>query len=910
MNPLEPNVDKHLRLEVFEAKFDVKDFVGALSEKLISQSKADPGPFDPKPFIRTFEAAVDKLIAVRKDVQAKTEQMEKSVRVAERDYSKKMAELNRGFEAVGQSFSGMETKMNEVGRTAIRIGEQMESVHQQRQRAQAAYDLIDFYNQFARDDTTRLDAMKKEGKDGRRKVAVLLRRLATVAKEVDLSHSDKTRENIDRYCEKFEKDMLHLFDRAYRRGDPKMMHHCAQTLLDFNGGASCVQVYVNQHDFFISRVRAEGTPNIDPHIWDTLADPDAAPPTTESGLQDLFQEIRTTVGQEAQIVQAVFPNPAFVMQVFLQRVFAQSIQQHLELLVARTTDMRELGFLRILQLVHQLTGILVEDLKAYELPSVIPRSPTDTTEFQRTLKGMSTTNTSNTATAATISTMLETAMEELFIPYTEGQRYLERESTSLGEMYADYLAKFTRYHEVTNKQGKSSMFGRMVDQLSAAAATSPSGGSSTSAQAAAALMRFGGLSSSTTQAAQNPEDPVREEDGVLSVLVAERMLKWHAEAIGRAVELSPANDAPKHTFALLRVLSAAICNSYIETALETLQARLDALDNKSEPSMQPLTVLREVNLISHLWQRYVTMALLPLASSSVTIRREMMVFNNQAVSRIEGATNQAMQKLTDGKCEAGQFELDSRTAIVNWLSAQLAKQKRTDFKPKNDDISFARVNTEPCIACCEMLEKVRDFSKASLNGKNLEVFLTEVGVAFHSLLLEHLKKFPVSATGGLMLAKDLKSYQDVTDSFAIPSLHERFEFIRQLGNVFLVRPDILKSYITEGYLGRIDASLLRPYLAQRSDWGQAEKGFNDDLGGDAGAGGDSRGGMRDRFGMGRLSMIMKDLEPLREQISMPSMPPMPALSSGFASSFANARPARFSSGLAGCTERGEVCVDG
>lgn len=54
--------------------------------------------FDPKPFIRTFEAAVDQLIAVRKDVQTKTEQMEKSVRVGEREYSKKMAELNRGFE--------------------------------------------------------------------------------------------------------------------------------------------------------------------------------------------------------------------------------------------------------------------------------------------------------------------------------------------------------------------------------------------------------------------------------------------------------------------------------------------------------------------------------------------------------------------------------------------------------------------------------------------------------------------------------------------------------------------------------------------------------------------------------------------------------------------------------------------
>ncbi len=72
-------------------------------------------------------------------------------------------------------------------------GEQLESVHQQRQRAQAAYDLIDYYNQFARDDTARLDALKKEGKEGRRKVAVLLRRLGTVAKEVDLPNADTVR---------------------------------------------------------------------------------------------------------------------------------------------------------------------------------------------------------------------------------------------------------------------------------------------------------------------------------------------------------------------------------------------------------------------------------------------------------------------------------------------------------------------------------------------------------------------------------------------------------------------------------------------------------------------------------------------------------------------------------------------
>ena len=78
-------------------------------------------------------------------------------------------------------------------------------------------------------------------------------------------------------------------------------------------------------------------------------------------------------------------------------------------------------------------------------------------------------------------------------------------------------------------------------------------------------------------------------------------------------------------------------------------ARVESADTKSEPSLQPLSVLRSVDLICHLWQQYVNTALLPLATSSVTIRREMVVFNNQSVSRIEGGANHLTQRITD--CE-------------------------------------------------------------------------------------------------------------------------------------------------------------------------------------------------------------------------------------------------------------------
>jgi len=141
------------------------------------------------PFIRTFELAVDRLVAVRKDLQ--TEGAESSVRAAERNYRERMVEINNSFESVTQSSSTMEYKINEVGRTAVRVGEQLENIHVSRQRAQAAYDLVDYYNQFSRGNTSKLDTLREEGgREGRAQTAVILRRLNAVTKEVDLPNAE------------------------------------------------------------------------------------------------------------------------------------------------------------------------------------------------------------------------------------------------------------------------------------------------------------------------------------------------------------------------------------------------------------------------------------------------------------------------------------------------------------------------------------------------------------------------------------------------------------------------------------------------------------------------------------------------------------------------------------------------
>lgn len=138
------------------------------------------------------------------------------------------------------------------------------------------------------------------------------------------------------------------------------------------------------------------------------------------------------------------------------------------------------------------------------------------------------------------------------------------------------------------EKGKVTMFDRMVDRLGAAAAsTSTMATPTTSAQAAAAIMRFGSMMTDRAHE-KTSEELTREEDGFLCINTAEKMLRWHAEAVGRCVELSAQNDVSvysdhlsdephinvridrqKNTFTLLKVLAEAIATSYLEVAIET-----------------------------------------------------------------------------------------------------------------------------------------------------------------------------------------------------------------------------------------------------------------------------------------------------------------------------------------------------
>jgi len=685
-------------LTTFQGAFHLNEFISALCEETLEKARSQP-VFDPKPMASTLAQAIQQLQSMKSKLDERSTAMHSAVQVSQSVYTKKIRQLMNNFDATQSSFNSLQERISDVGRTAIRIGEQLEALDRQRNRASETHDLIEYYYMFAHQDTKRLDQLRKEGgREGRLKAATVLRRLNVISREVDIEGSADTREAIERYCEQFERDMLKLFDKYYRRSDPKLMSHIAHVLQRFNGGMSCINIYVNQHDFFISKDRMVEADKIGSSpVWHALTEPNTPPPRAEPSLDHLYAEIRKTVELEAQIIAAVFPTPLIVMQLFLQRVFAQSVQTYVETIMHRAldadaaelglprhdpaTDTAGLAFLRMLHVTRSATLQLVADLKAVDLRSAgITTSSTPYSSSgldglfsiaatdAEALLGNDNYSAAQLAAAggSVLGAMLDQSVEELFSPYLDHVRYLDRECRLLSSLYATALHSFFTWHRQSIKASRANVtiFSRVRDQFTGANSTLGSSmafaalADSAGYGAAAPTSSFKRLVDRARGTASFEDDATlpapTQEQGELTIGLAEHMLRWHAEALGRCVDLCPSADVPKSTFTLLRVLTDAYLKAYVEAALETATVQMFGYDvrSTSPPDLLVLGLLQRVEELVELWQHYVHTAVLPLTASSVTIRRETAIYNNHNMLRVEGKAEALVQKWTDSTYKA------------------------------------------------------------------------------------------------------------------------------------------------------------------------------------------------------------------------------------------------------------------
>ena len=442
--------------------FIVKDFIESLSDSAVPASRRSGltgghQAFDPKPLIRTFEHALSRLNVLSEELEERENELSGAVRRAELHHNQNVESLGIKLEQAIDRFQRLDSSLNgnpsedgapdSGGNVAVQIGERLEELDRQRQRAQDAKFLIQCWIEVSeRGDLSSLEDMRRlGGDDSKVRCAHIARQLLKISARLDsdgppqangarrpttgsvkrrpATSKHPTKEIIERFLENLEQDLIQQFNEFYRRPNYDGMRECAIALRDFNDGANVIATYVNQHPFFIDRnqlITEELTG--DTETWERLQDPDADPPGVEPSLQSLVDEVRIVVQEEAANIKRAFPYYDEVLIRFLQRVFQQSIQQRLEMVLEKANELSSLAFLRSLQAARSYIAALVDDLKSHGL-----------TEHPEPVTSQ-------------IAATLDQQLEDLFVPYFVGSSYIEREKKNLEELYSSLLLKFTIYH--------------------------------------------------------------------------------------------------------------------------------------------------------------------------------------------------------------------------------------------------------------------------------------------------------------------------------------------------------------------------------------------------------------------------------------------------------------------------------
>ncbi|OMJ13661.1 Exocyst complex component 5 [Smittium culicis] len=270
---------------------------------------------------------------------------------------------------------------------------------------------------------------------------------------------------------------------------------------------------------------------------------------------------------------------------------------------------------------------------------------------------------------------------------------------------------------------------------------------------------------------------------ILSVKTVVEIMFVHSESISRSIELSKPIDLQTTVHSLFRTLLDFLKKEYLFIGLNDVTEYLSH-DPKTEPNIElSLYCVDVVSKIVGLVHNHYTCSIAPiLANSSNHLLREIITDKNEFVVAIEKKSNDLVNKIV--------------STSVAWISFNLAKQKKTDFRPSDHDLDLD-FGTPACNMCTDFLAKIEAQCRVCLDLNNQIRILTELGNSLY---------------------KDVSKYIEIIEKFGIPELTEKFQTLQILAKIFSVPESTLKSLFEEGLLARLDRSVVTSYIQMREDF--------------------------------------------------------------------------------------------
>jgi len=288
----------------------------------------------------------------------------------------------------------------------------------------------------------------------------------------------------------------------------------------------------------------------------------------------------------------------------------------------------------------------------------------------------------------------------------------------------------------------------------------------------------------------------------LSEEVAISLLQETKEAFRRCQVLSRPVDLASNAVEIFNILVSYLFHNHVDYAIEIGLTGIPLPETKSPPELYFFDVVGQTNTIVHLVDKQFTDSLVPLVVSTPK-HADCLHTKKSELEKLEHKLDTGLDR--------------SLAAAAGWVKTILsADQKKTDFNPQGGEA--LPVASGACLRVvrwvAQLVERIRD----SLDGRNVEGALQELGVRLHRSVYEHLMQFQFNSAGAMILICDIQEYRKCVADWKQPTVTSLFDTLNAMCNLLILPPENLRGAAMGDQLAAMDKTILDNWLQLRVDY--------------------------------------------------------------------------------------------
>jgi len=280
-----------------------------------------------------------------------------------------------------------------------------------------------------------------------------------------------------------------------------------------------------------------------------------------------------------------------------------------------------------------------------------------------------------------------------------------------------------------------------------------------------------------------------------------RVLRMLTAALHRAERL--AGEVPQCCDRLAKEAWNQLLTTYVATALDVAEQVLPDEDPKEDPDTRFfLRVVGSVNRIAERMNEHYRTHVLPRLEADLNIKSRGSSANRKALRKIETRLLKGLRMCLN--------------AVIKYVERMMSRQQRpSDFKPKDEMDCFDY--TEACRNASTFIAIQGECAVESLQGRNLDTYLANLGKRFYKVVTAHLRRYQVSPLGAMVVSLDVKRFQDVVQEFHIEEVSRMFSTLRDMASLLLLPVEQL-GMVVQQRLASVPKEDLHEFLKSRADY--------------------------------------------------------------------------------------------